>query len=224
MTEAEWLACTDPDDILRFVRPKASERKQRLFAVACCRHIWDSITDECSCQAVDISERFADGGADSEELEAAFLAADQAHSTMLLHGGLSTWHFRDAARLAAHPEIRGLADGTAAAAAMAAAGRGEEFWGKHRDEQTHQCILLRDIFGNPFRPVAVDPAWLAWNDGIVAKIAQAIYDERAFDRMPILADALEEAGCSDQDILTHCRSGGEHVRGCWVVDQILGRP
>jgi hypothetical protein len=79
------------------------------------------------------------------------------------------------------------------------------------------------IFCNRFRPVAINPAWWAWNDGTVKKIAQAIYDERAFDRMPILADALEEAGCTNQDILTHCRSGREHVRGCWAVDLILGR-
>jgi len=83
---------------------------------------------------------------------------------------------------------------------------------------------LRDIFGNPFRPVTVNPGWLAWNDGTVPRIAQAIYDERAFDRMTILADALEDAGCTDQDILGHCRSGGEHVRGgCWVVDLLLGK-
>jgi hypothetical protein len=64
---------------------------------------------------------------------------------------------------------------------------------------------------------------LTWNDRCVGKLAQAIYDEQAFDRLPILADALEEAGCTDADILNHCRSGGEHVRGCWVVDLVLGK-
>jgi hypothetical protein len=83
--------------------------------------------------------------------------------------------------------------------------------------------LLRDIFGNPFRPIAINSALLAWNDGTVQKIAQGIYDKRAFDLMLILADALEEAGCTEQDILAHCRSGGEHVRGCWVVDLLLGK-
>jgi hypothetical protein len=82
---------------------------------------------------------------------------------------------------------------------------------------------LIDLFGNPFRPVSVAPLWLAWNDGTVVKIAQAIYDERAFDRLPILADALEDAGCTDRAILAHCRQPGEHVRGCWVVDLILGK-
>jgi hypothetical protein len=71
--------------------------------------------------------------------------------------------------------------------------------------------------------VALDPAWLAWNAGTVRKMAQAIYDDRAFDQLPILADALEEAGCANRDILDHCRSGGDHVRGCWVIDLLLGK-
>ena len=83
--------------------------------------------------------------------------------------------------------------------------------------------FLRDIFGNPFRPVSLDPTWLNWHDGTIRKLAQSIYDERAFDHLPILADALEEAGCIDSDILAHCRHPGEHVRGCWIVDLILGK-
>ena len=90
-------------------------------------------------------------------------------------------------------------------------------------EATAQTELIRHIVGNPFRPVSLNPAWLAWNDGTVPRITQAIYDDRAFDRMPILADALEDAGCQDQDILGHCRQPGEHVRGCWVVDLLLGK-
>jgi hypothetical protein len=82
---------------------------------------------------------------------------------------------------------------------------------------------MREVIGNPFRPVAINPAWLNWNDGTVRKVAQAIYDERAFDRLPILADALEEAGCTNTDILNHCRQPRNHVRGCWVVDLILGK-
>jgi hypothetical protein len=64
---------------------------------------------------------------------------------------------------------------------------------------------------------------LTWNDGTVIKIAQAIYNERAFERLPILADALEDAGCDNADILRHCREPGEHMRGCWVVDLLLGK-
>jgi hypothetical protein len=100
----------------------------------------------------------------------------------------------------------------------------QELWEKtYLAEQGEQAHLLQDIFGKPSRRVAIPRALLAWNDGTVRKLAQALYDERAFDRMPVLADALEEAGCQDQDILGHCRAGGEHVRGCWVVDLILGK-
>src|SRR5262249_12009239 len=77
-----------------------------------------------------------------------------------------------------------------------------------------QCDLLRDIMGNPFRPVAVEPSWLAWNGGTLGKLARSIYNDRAFDRLPVLADALEDAGCHDPDILDHCRGPGPHVRGC----------
>jgi hypothetical protein len=84
--------------------------------------------------------------------------------------------------------------------------------------------FLHDIFGLlPFRPVTIAPAWAAWNDGTVVTLAKAIYEDRAFDRLPILADALEEAGCGNADILAHCRQPGEHVRGCWVVDLLLGK-
>jgi hypothetical protein len=87
-------------------------------------------------------------------------------------------------------------------------------------ESRQQAALLRDIIGNPFQHVTIDPTW---RTGTVTKLAQAIYDERAFDRMPILADALEEAGCTDATILDHCRQPGEHVRGCWLVDLLLGK-
>jgi len=82
------------------------------------------------------------------------------------------------------------------------------------------CHQIRDIFGNPFRPVAFDPAW---QSETVVALATGIYAERAFERMPILADALEEAGCDNTDILNHCRGDGPHVRGCWVVDLVLGK-
>src|SRR5262249_28039734 len=80
--------------------------------------------------------------------------------------------------------------------------------------------LLRDIFGNPFRPVSVDPAWLT---STVVSLAEGIYADRAFDRLPILADALQDAGCENADILAHCRRDGPHCRGCWVVDLLTGR-
>ena len=79
---------------------------------------------------------------------------------------------------------------------------------------------LRDVFGNPFRPVTIESRWLTET---VVGIASCIYTERAFERMPILADALQEAGCENEVVLNHCREPGEHVRGCWVVDLLLGK-
>jgi hypothetical protein len=91
-------------------------------------------------------------------------------------------------------------------------------------EGAAQCDLLRDILGNPLRPpLTVDPLWLGWNGGTVVELTQGIYDDRAFDCLPILADALEEAGCHDAGILGHCRQPGPHVRGCWVIDALLGK-
>src|SRR5262249_37771659 len=87
-------------------------------------------------------------------------------------------------------------------------------------EAVAQCALMHDIFGNPFRPTAVDPDWLT---STVALLARGIYEERAFDRMPILADALQDAGCDSDDLLTHLRGSGPHVRGCWALDLVLGK-
>ena len=92
-----------------------------------------------------------------------------------------------------------------------------------KPELTAQAALLRDIVGNSYRSITPNPDWSTWQDATIPKIAQAIYADRAFGNLPILADALEETGCDDADILAHCRSGGEHVRGCWVIDRILGK-
>jgi hypothetical protein len=86
-----------------------------------------------------------------------------------------------------------------------------------------QATIVRDIFPNPFRPVTLSPDLLKWNNSLLARLAQPIYDCWAFERLPILADALEEAGCTDPEILGHCRQSGEHVRGCWLIDILLGK-
>jgi hypothetical protein len=93
---------------------------------------------------------------------------------------------------------------------------------EHAAEAARQADLLRDVVGNPFRPVSVDPQWLEWRDGTVGRMARAIYSERRFFDMAVLSDALEDAGCTDVDILSHCRDGGPHVRGCWALDLLIG--
>jgi hypothetical protein len=87
--------------------------------------------------------------------------------------------------------------------------------------QKDQCELLREIIGNPFRPVALNPAWLVWEGGTVPDLALGIYDRRRFAEMPYLGDALEEAGCTRAEVLDHCRGPAKHVRGCWVLDLVL---
>jgi hypothetical protein len=93
-------------------------------------------------------------------------------------------------------------------------------WGDHPGEH---CRLFREIVGNPFARPQLDPAVLAWNGGTVRRLAQSMYDERRFDAMPILADALEDAGCADSSVLEHCRGKGPHLRGCWALDVLLAR-
>jgi hypothetical protein len=250
MTEAEWLACADPVPILAFLRGTASERKFGLFACACCCQVGDAVSDERSRAAFFVAERFADGGATREELDAARKAAWEVAHDWRGEGG-SRAH--NAARAIAHTSAfpasryaRNAAADAAYAAPCAARDAAEDVWGSAgyqkspeviaagkamlafareaaRAAEPGQVVLLRDIFGNPFRPVSVDPAWLAWSDGAVVRVARAIYEERAFDRLPILADALMDAGCDNQVILDHCRDAGPHVRGCWALDLILGK-
>jgi len=90
-------------------------------------------------------------------------------------------------------------------------------------EEAEQAKLLREIALPPVRVITIDPSCLLWNDRAVAKLAETIYQEQSFDRLPILSDALEDAGCVDGELLAHCRSAGPHVRGCWAIDLILSK-
>jgi hypothetical protein len=205
MTEAEWLAAEAPLAMMQFLRGKVSDRKLRLFAVACCRRHSHLLPDDPSCKLVDAAERFADGNVGKEELKAAWVVAWDAGMVDVRNG---TWTpGGQAARQVARDAAASGAYEGAIEVAHAAASQSE-------------CQLFRCIFGNPFRPVTLNPAWRTSN---VTALATAIYDDRAFDRLPILADALEDAGCDNSDLLSHCRQPGEHVRGCWVVDLVLGR-
>jgi hypothetical protein len=95
----------------------------------------------------------------------------------------------------------------------------------HEEQRVTQVALLRDIFGPlPFRPVTVHSQILAWNDRLVPRLAQAIYDERRWGDMPLLGDALLDAGCDSEDMLSHAREQGSvHVRGCWLLDLLLNK-
>jgi hypothetical protein len=177
MTEAEWLACADPEMMLEFIFKRTSRRKIELYTSGCYRSVWHPLTDERFRQKMDVRDRYFDGLATEAELDAAIRAADDVPHRLWLDAWDSV------------PTRR-------------------------------QVQILHDLFANPFRPVGVDPAWLT---PAVVELAHTIYDERAFGRMPELAGALEGAGYHEADILAHCRQPGDHVRGCWAVDLILGK-
>ena len=230
MTEQEWLASTDPGPMLDFLRGKASERKLRLFAAACVRRAWHLLTDTGR-QAVEAAEAYADGMIGREALEAARRAAyepvadaiEEANLTWTLGKPLSPSESAADAALEACDDMD--RDARRDIAPLHAAERAQGALGWTGVESAAQAALLRDVLGNPFLrpPPPLSAAILAWNDGTVGRIAAGIYEERAFDRLPILADALLDAGCDAEELLAHCRSAGPHVRGCWVVDTILGK-
>lgn len=230
MTEAEWLEATDPEVMLpMLLEIEPSERKVRLFCCACCRRIWHLFSDDRCRNAVEIAERFADSLASEDELiqagDMADEAADEAEDSDLPHfKKLALVGTSNAAAFTVDVNAIFAAEWAvyAVTGSSAVDGRDEEarrLEAFNREVEGH-VKLLRDIFGNPLRPVAVERNWLTPN---VVSVAQAIYDDHAFDRLPVLADALEEAGCTDASILAHCRQLGPHVRGCWVVDLLLGK-
>jgi hypothetical protein len=212
MTEGDWLESSDPQEMVRYLaQGVGSERKLRLFGCACCRQVWDLLKEECFREAVETAERFADGLASGKELA----IAKKVSGAALERNGL-----------AGVTGPRCCASGSAWSCTRNAQTAAMYPLWVFTDEAQRQweILFIRDIFGNPFGPrPPSDATWLKWNDGTVVKLAQGIYDERAFDRLPILADALEEAGCTNADILAHCREPGEHVRGCWVLDLLLGK-
>jgi hypothetical protein len=238
MTEAEWLACTDPTPMLGHLRGKSSDRKLRLFACACCRRIWHLLPDERSRQAVEVAEEYAEGAIeahtirdawDAEGVTAIGHAVDGATALDAAWGAeWTTKNVADAVREIVEEE-RGkrlydrMVSGSGPLSAAEHNVHSEREESSYRSERKAHSSALRDLIGNPFRPVTIAPAWLALNNAAIPKLAQPIYDERAFDRLPLLADALVAAGCTNEEILAHCRSGGEHVRGCWVVDLVLGK-
>jgi hypothetical protein len=211
MTEQQWLECTNPTPMLEFLKGKASDRKLKLFAVACCRRAGALLEHDHKTLAT--AEDHADGILGDEDLLYAWWDACEANDEVR-----RLQEIRDSILGAAFGvvwvnETDDLFD---AVLRLCHAGRLPV-------ERTLLVEPVQDIFGNPFHSITTNPTWLTWNDGMVRKIVQAIYDERAFDRMPIVADALTDAGCDNADILNHCRNEGPHVKGCWVIDLLLGK-
>jgi hypothetical protein len=221
MTEQEWLTCTDPAKMLDFLRTRSSNRKARLFAVACCRQGWHWLTNSYLRLAVEAAESYADGRITEDDLTKARAAAWSVSANRGTHAtAAARAAVRESSWAAAREVQREMIHQVWKKPSWLMAPEEKE---EKNTDHRQQCDLIRCIFGNPFRIASVNPNWLVWNGGVIPKLTQAIYDDRAFDHLPILADALEEAGCTNADILNHCRQPGEHVRGCWVVDLLLGK-
>jgi hypothetical protein len=205
MTKTEWFATLDPLKV--FMARRGSARKQRLLAVGCCRQLSPSLADQRSQLAVDIAEQYAERAITAESAivaeECALAAIDRA--TM---------------------SARELMAASAAASCLAL--WAPPHWGTLQVLRTtadllesgKQVALIDCVFGLPQRSTSLDPRWRTAD---VLGLARGIYEDRAFDRLPLLADALMDAGCADEEILAHCRSDGPHVRGCWVVDLVLDK-
>jgi hypothetical protein len=248
MREETWVVCANAEPmlhhLLRFGTASATNRQRRLrlFACACCRLIWLTHPEGPCRLAVEAAERFADEEVGQAELDAAREAIRLAYrdegasgSRALRAGHLVTLAAEAAARkvvpfvesvLGSGPVARPTFTSTPSLSEWALAwDKAVQVLGEpRRRARAMQAALLRDIFHNPFHaPPSLPPAVLAWNDSTVTRIAQGIYEDRAFDRLPILADALLDAGCEDDELIRHCRSEGPRVRGCWAVDLIQGK-
>jgi hypothetical protein len=211
--EATWLTATAVDVLLKWLQKsrkrRPTRRKLGLFACACAQRLGERI-DEPTAAGLNLAERMAEGLATREEWRAYFRANDEPGGrTDYTH--IAVW------------AVRVLEEGTwcvPETAARSVAGYVRNTLGAN--EEPEQCRLLREVIGNPYWKGSIAPDWLGSNGGLVLSLARTIYDERTFDRMPILGDALEDAGCVDAVILDHCRQEKAHVRGCWLLDLLLG--
>jgi hypothetical protein len=241
MNEAEWLAVTHIPSMVGFLgRRDYDHRRHVLFGCACCRQARDLLQHEAAWKLVELSEAFVDGDICEEDLQA---GADPAlFPDLRLHcGGLGGPGQLSARAIYAIGGVRHLASdkfrrtlGSYYVAQETSRLARMDFiptpqrpmHPKGRDvpldqEQLREKVkLLRDIFGNPFRPTAFSPSW---RTDTAITLARQMYELGDFSAMPILADALEDAGCDSAEVLGHCRGPGPHVRGCHVVDLILGK-
>lgn len=226
MNNSEWDSCGDPSKILKCLwgMGKASERTLRLFAIACCQFLVSEQPDNLLRHGIETAEQYAEGRASKAALRRtrqALRAGRHAISRTSVDGEARWWAHWLVEVANSENAYRVFTEELHRVAELKLTTLKLTTW--KTIDPSWQCDFLRDVFGNPFRSIAADSRWVEWNDRTVPKLAQAIYEERAFDRLLILADALEEAGCTDADILNHCRQPGEHVRGCWVVDLLLGK-
>lgn len=228
MTEAQWLTCNWAPSMVEFLWEKGSKRKMRLLTVACCLRIVHLATEARYRDVVGLLEAFVEEKVSLARLETAkteclaeplprgnWLDPEYAATHVLMHLPYLCLHNDPAAH---YLDFRSFIQ--IALAGTQATVNSEQWHAVQATEQEAESNLVRDIFGNPFRPFSFRTEW---RTEAVTLLAKHIYESRDFSAMAILADALEESGCSDEDILSHCRGNGPHVRGCHVIDMILGK-
>jgi hypothetical protein len=249
-TEAAYLAAEDASDLWALIRSETrftrrpvkgrgtpygySHRLLYLMAVAVFRSVERLVPQPRWRELLDTVEAYADGEGTFDQLSDAKDASGYVTRGLPAAAAAAAWcvHWlTDEYKLERGVDFATDAVGYqgAVAAGVLSAGaslsKARAAWGKpafkgaKRAHERALCGLIRDIFGNPFRPIRLAPGWRTAD---VLALARGVYDDRAFDRLPILADALVDAGCDDETVLAHCRSDGPHVRGCWVVDLVLG--
>jgi len=197
MNRKEWQTTTAPGRLLDYLRHRVPQRKALLCAAACIRQVGHSGRGKREPALAEAVEGYARGRAAFERLQEALAA------------------FRRGNKKAKSSPCPGFIEWALDFPMYALEEVGD--W----QERPEQCDVIRDVVGNPFQPCAVDPRWVAWNNGTVRGLARTIDADQDFSVLPVLADALEEAGCAERAMLDHCRSGGEHFRGCWVVELLL---
>jgi hypothetical protein len=223
MDERAWLTTTMPLPMLLDRVQVASARKWRLLLCACLRAVWDELPEKLFRAAVEIAEDLADGHASPRNLVAVRtnLAVARIHAERTSDVDQLQWTDFCRHALAEHPHAQPLR--------LPPLDRGSTFHIEmHEDHSlaTHdprQCAVIRDLFGNPYRPFVLDDDLLSGRLNAVHDVAREIYEQRNFKLMPVLADALEDAGCDEEGVLAHCRDSLEHFRGCWLMDALLGK-
>lgn len=219
MTEEQWAVSADPAKVLEWLHKRASTRKARLYAVACFAHTWDLWRNSPDWKTIPTLERLADGKAieaDRKTPEASLIAPvdsleDLLSTECILHIPDSILDSDFTCREAYCCVNQIVAEAKNAPTS---------YEGCEKDLRRELSELLRCIFGNPFRAVSFDARWRTLD---VMGLAHAIYEDKVFDRMPILADSLMDADCEDKKIIAHCKDGLPHAKRCWVVDLILGK-
>lgn len=207
MTPSQWESA-DIDSLLATYANDLTPRKLRLLACAFVRSI-PALCSGSSGEAVALAERFADGAASTHQLASARFGGRfrPGHAAWAV-----CWGPDQPPRLMVERTLAWI---------YGFAQHGAHLIG-YRLTQLALADRFRDLAGHLVLSEPIDPAWLAREDGVVVRLARTIQEEKAFDRMPILGDALEEVGCTREEILAHCRTG-EHVAGCWLLDTLLGK-